>query len=489
VLGNVLVRRGRLELFHAQLEPPSLAVYGQHLRAHEIALFQNLPRMFQTFFRADVGNVDHALDALGDLHESAEFGEAADAAFHHAAHRAVLLDPFPGIAQRLLEAERNAPLGCMDRGDHHLDGLARLDHVRGFARLAGPGEIGKVDQSLDARLQFHESPEIRQPHHSAAHTVALLVLLFDQRPRLRRELLEPQREPLCVGVHLQDLDFDDVPGVDHVGGLVHAAPGHVRHMQQSFDPADVHEGAEVGQRFDRAPDYLPFLKRLESPAAGQLLLFFEHGAAVHHHVFARHVQLNDLAGDLLADQLFHLGRFFDPAPGGGQEGANADVHREAALNLAGHHAGNRALLAVGLLQRGPVPGSFDLDQRQQIVALRVAPADPHAKLITHGDSQLPGLVAQLGRRQHAFDFQANVHEDGIVRDSDDGSEPSLAAVLSNVAMAVLELGEQFGEGGVFRRGSPLFSVRIFVLGVGHAGGKKPIVTQSTPARFPELNLC
>ena len=140
------------------------------------------------------------------------------------------------------------------------------------------------------------------------HALAHLILLADQVPRVRLKLLHAERDPLLGGIHLQDLGLDLLADRQHVGRLVDAAPGNVGHVQQRVHAADIDEGAVVGQAADRAVHRLAFLDLGVAAFLVGALFLFEHRAAVHHHVFVRHIELDDAAANLLADQLFHLGR-------------------------------------------------------------------------------------------------------------------------------------------------------------------------------------
>ena len=66
---------------------------------------------------------------------------------------------------------------------------------------------------------------------------------------------------------MQDHDLDLVVDLDHVAGVVDAAPGHVGDVQQAVDAAQVDERAEVGDVLDLALAELADLDLVE-----QLLL-------------------------------------------------------------------------------------------------------------------------------------------------------------------------------------------------------------------------
>ena len=139
-----------------------------------------------------------------------------------------------------------------------------------------------------------------------------LYFSLDQVPRMRLQLLHAERNAPLGGIHLEHLDLDLLAHRQHVGGLVDAAPGNVGDVQQRVHAADIHESAVIGQAADRAVHGLAFLDLGVAAFLGGALFFFEHGAAVHHHVFIGHVELDDAAADLLADQLLHLGGVWAP---------------------------------------------------------------------------------------------------------------------------------------------------------------------------------
>ena len=105
-------------------------------------------------------------------------------------------------------------------------------------------------------------------------------------------------------------------------------------MQQGVHAADVHEGAVIGEAADRALNGFAFLDFGVAALLDGALLILQDGAAVHHHVFVGHVELDDADADLLPEQLLQLGGVPGAAARGGHEGAHAHVHAQAALDDA-----------------------------------------------------------------------------------------------------------------------------------------------------------
>jgi hypothetical protein len=58
--------------------------------------------------------MDHAFDALRQLHERAELLDAGNRTLYHGADGMLLRGVGPGIAQRLFETEQNAPVRGVD---------------------------------------------------------------------------------------------------------------------------------------------------------------------------------------------------------------------------------------------------------------------------------------------------------------------------------------------------------------------------------------
>ena len=419
VLGDVLVGAGGLKLLDAEAYAAPGLVHFDHQRLDHLTQLERVLRMIDALLGGDVADVDHPLDAFGQLDKRSELGQAGDASLGDGADWEFLHRLFPRVAQRLLEAQAD-PLGAgVDVQNHGFDEVAGLHHILNLAGLLRPGEVEHADQTLDAGLHFDERTELHGAGHFAAHALTGLVFLFNQRPRVGGQLLQAERNLVRLAVDLQDLDFEVVAGVQHVGRLLHPMPGDLGHVQQAVDAAQVQKRAEVGEGAHRAANDSAFLERIELLASRLVLLVLKNGAAVYNDVFVGGVELDDAAGDFLAGQLFHLGRGLGAAAGGGQKRAHADIAREPALDHAGDDAGDDLLLGERALEGRPVFGPFDLDLGELVIALRIAAADRHDHLVADGDVRLARCVAKLIERQDAFGLPANVDKDGVARHGHD----------------------------------------------------------------------
>src|ERR1019366_1573547 len=125
---------------------------------------------------------------------------------------------------------------------------------------------------------------------------------FDAVPRIGLQLLHAQRDPLGVGVDLDDLHLDGVADRQDLAGVRNALPAHVGDVQQAVDAAQVHERAVVGDVLDHAFADFAFLQLGDQLGALFGAGFFQDGAARDHDVAARTVHFEDRERLFLAHQ-------------------------------------------------------------------------------------------------------------------------------------------------------------------------------------------
>ena len=115
----------------------------------------------------ELRDVDQALDALLDLDEDAEVGDAGDLALHAAADRIALRHARPRILGELLDAERDALVLDVDAEHDRLDVVALLVELGGVLDLLGPVQVGDVHQAVDALVDADEDAEVGDALHLA----------------------------------------------------------------------------------------------------------------------------------------------------------------------------------------------------------------------------------------------------------------------------------------------------------------------------------
>ena len=149
-----------------------------------------------------------------------------------------------------------------------------------------------------------------------------------------------------------------------------AAPGHVGDVQQAVDAAQIDERAVVGDVLHDALEHLAFGKRVERVLLLLGVLLFEERLARQHDVAALLVDLDDAHAQLLAAQRVEVPDGTHVDLRSGQERADADVHREAALDPLDDAADHDLALGIGLLDLVPDLHLLGFFAREDDVALR-----------------------------------------------------------------------------------------------------------------------
>ena len=127
------------QLFNPDRNPLVRLIHFQHHRFHFVAFLQHFRWMVDFSRPGNIGNVNHAIEALFQFNERPVAGQVANLAFHARAGRVFLLRFVPGIGFELAQAQRNLLLFAIDPEHHRFHFLIGLKHVRRFSDAFGPG--------------------------------------------------------------------------------------------------------------------------------------------------------------------------------------------------------------------------------------------------------------------------------------------------------------------------------------------------------------
>ena len=201
-----------------------------------------------------LGDVHEALDALEQLDESAEFGQANDLAHQYVAGTVRLEELLQHVRLQLLDAERQPLVLGIDLEDDRLDLVALFEYFARMLDALGPRQVRNVNQAVDSFLDFDEGAEVREVAYRAGDLVADAVFRTDQVPRVGLGLLEAQRQAPSFLVDVEHDTFDPIARVEHFGRVLDTlGPRHLRDVDQPFDALlDFDECAVVGQADDLA---------------------------------------------------------------------------------------------------------------------------------------------------------------------------------------------------------------------------------------------
>ena len=213
-----------------------------------------------------------------------------------------------------------------------------------------------MDQSLDPLLELDERTVVRDRDDLSADTSTDRVLLVDVGPGIRHELLQPQRDALAVPIDIQHLHVDHRPDVHDLAWVTNSAPRHVGDVQESVEPTQIEERAEVGHVLDRAFADLPNEELLDQRLALSLALSLEDHPTRHDDIPPALVEFDDLELEGLSQEIFDVRHSPQSDLRARQKRVDThDVDRDATLDLAGKHTLDGLVRLVGLADSLPHP--------------------------------------------------------------------------------------------------------------------------------------
>src|ERR1700679_1009300 len=122
--------------------------------------------------------------------------------------------------------------------------------------VLGPGQIGHMDQAVDAVLDFKERAEIGEFADAAFDHGTDGVAFANGGPGVRFQLFDAERDAAVADFYFEHHGFHLVAGLHHFAGVLHAAaPGHFGDVDQAFDAGlDLDKRAIIGDAHDAADD-------------------------------------------------------------------------------------------------------------------------------------------------------------------------------------------------------------------------------------------
>ena len=176
-----------------------------------------------------------AFYTIGKLYDSALVEELDDGAFVNAAFSEDAFEDIPRILFELLVAERETTVGLVDFEDNYLDVSANLRELRGVLNLLRPGEVGDVDEAVNALFEFNEHTEVGEVANLGVVTRANGIFHLDVLPGVFHELLDAERHLAVGAVEREDDGFDFVAYLEEVLSRAQVlAPAHFADVDEAF---------------------------------------------------------------------------------------------------------------------------------------------------------------------------------------------------------------------------------------------------------------
>ena len=129
-----------------------------------------------------------------------------------------------------------------------------------------------------------------------------VVQLVDVAPRIGLDALEAQADALALLVDPQHLDLDLLADLEHLARVRDREPGQLGDVDQAVGPAEIDEGAELGQAAHGALAHLADLDLVQQLLAMLALPAAAGGPLRHDQAAALAVDFDDLDRDGLADE-------------------------------------------------------------------------------------------------------------------------------------------------------------------------------------------
>ena len=323
------------------------------------------------------------------------------------------------------------------------DAVADVEDLRRVLDALAPRHFADVNQAFDARLELDERAVVGQADHLAADAHARGEAIHHRRPRIGHQLLVAERDALGGLVVLEHHHVDLVVDLEELRRMADAAPRHVRDVQQAVDAAEIDERAVVGDVLDDAAQDLALGERLERGLLLLGVLLFEEDLAREDDVAALLVDLDDAHAELLPLQRIEVADRSNVDLAARQERADADVHREAALDPFDDAADDDFAFRKGALDLVPNLHLLGLFARQHDVAFAVFGAlEQHVDHVSFTNNYLAGLVEELVDGDDAFGLVADVDHDLVGGDFQNGALDDFT--FREVAEAVIVKVEQAG---------------------------------------------
>ena len=415
---NVVTRRDiarprvSLQLLEAKRDPLLLLIDGQDDALDLVALLHDFGRVRDLLGPRHVRDVQESVDAFLQLDERAVVRQVADAAADDGPWRVVVGHHVPGVHLDLLHAEADLLLLLVDLQHDDLDVIAHVDDLARVVDSLGPGHLGDVHQPLDAVLQLDEGAVGHEVDHLAGDPGTDGVLLLDVLPRRRQLLLHAEGDTLALAIDLEDLDLHLLVDAHHLGRVVAPTPGHIGDVEQTVDPAEVDEHAEVGDVLDLTGAQLALLDLAHQLGLELLAVLLDQLAARDDDVHPLLIDLDDAGVDLLADPLADVTGAADVHLRGREEHRHADVDQQAALDLALDLAVDDVAFLVRLDDAFPAADAVGLALAERDEALRVLDVFHQGLDLEPWDHRLG--IGELVDRDTPLGLVSNVDDDRAV---------------------------------------------------------------------------
>ena len=413
-LRDVANPRILFHLFESKSNPLAILIHLQNDRMDLVTFLDFLGRMDNLAGPGHIADMQKAVNPILEFDKCTVVCEVANLSADVVTDRVLLGNDLPGIHLDLFHSEADLLFLLLDFQDNHFDFLALLDNLFGIGDAARPGHLGHVNESLDPLFQFDERTIGKYVDHLAADLGTDRETLIDVVPWTRLSLFQAERDTLALLVNLENLDIDLLLHRQDLTGMIDTTPGHVSDVEQSIDPSEIDEGAEISDVLDDSRAHLGKFDLVHEIRLHLIATLLEKFATTHDDVHPWLVDLDDLAFEITANKLRDISDSSDGDLGSGKEYRYSDVDQQTTLDLPHDASSYDIAFIVSLDNLFPALDTIGFALREH---------DPAVDLIDLLDEDINRVTSvdlstfEVAERDFPLRLVANVDDDPITADT------------------------------------------------------------------------
>src|SRR5699024_1446243 len=173
---------------------------------------------------AQVRYVNKSVTAGFQFNMHSKVGEVAYCTFVLGSHRIALVDIFPGIFLKLLNAERNFLFRLVYIQHYAVDNIVFADQLRRVLDMLRPRHLRDVDKSFNAFFQLDKGTVVRNGNNPTLYLNIFRILKINFIPRMRLQLLKAKRYALTFFIKVDDGHVKPLIQRNDLVGMIHTAP-------------------------------------------------------------------------------------------------------------------------------------------------------------------------------------------------------------------------------------------------------------------------
>ena len=155
------------------------------------------------------------------------------------------------LGQQSADRQTDTLLLKVDTGDLRLDLVADSQLISGLLD-ALVGDLGNMDQTIDAGNDVGESAECGQTDNLSLNNGADRIISLEDDPRIVLGLLVAQRNLFGLGIDVLNVNFNGIADIDDLARMLDAQPGELGNVDHAGYAAEIDECAVGSQGADNA---------------------------------------------------------------------------------------------------------------------------------------------------------------------------------------------------------------------------------------------